>query len=587
LPAHCRAAQLIFSEMHPSKKDWRQQVAYQIYPRSFADSNGDGMGDLPGITAKLDHLDALGVGIVWLSPVYDSPNDDNGYDIRDYRSIMQEFGSMADFDAMLAGMQQRGIRLMMDLVVNHTSDEHAWFKQARSAKTNPYHDYYIWHDPVDGREPTNWEAAFSGSAWTFNEATGEYYLHMFSKKQPDLNWENPKVRQEVYELMHFWLKKGVGGFRMDVINMISKPWLEAGTFSKSEARLPNAPKVQDGFLQPAFEMVTHGPRFMAFMREMKQEVLDHYDCISVGEAPCATLEQAQEITNPETGALDMVFQFEHMDVDSQAGKGKWALKALHLPDLKASLSRWQTGLHGKGWNSLYWCNHDQPRAVSRFGDAGLHRVRSAKMLATCLHMMQGTPFIYQGEELGMTNVKWFNIKAYQDIETRNMYAQAVLQQGRPHQDVMASIHAKGRDNARTPMQWSASQHAGFTQGTPWLALNDNFSQVNAAQARADADSVFHHYRQLIALRKNWPVLVDGDFELLLPKHTALFAFTRRLHDVQLLVLCNFSAQFQGLPLKQLPDFSAATPLIGNLSSSEWAMAPDTLAAWEARVYVLA
>ena len=569
------------------KKDWRQQVAYQIYPRSFADSNGDGIGDLPGITAKLDHLDALGVGIVWLSPVYDSPNDDNGYDIRDYRSIMQAFGSMADFDAMLAGMQQRGIRLMMDLVVNHTSDEHEWFKQARSARTNPYHDYYIWHDPVGGREPTNWEAAFSGSAWTFNEATGEYYLHMFSKKQPDLNWENPKVRQEVYELMHFWLKKGVGGFRMDVINMISKPWLEAGTFSKSEARLPNAPKVQDGFLQPAFEMVTHGPRFMAFMREMKQEVLDHYDCITVGEAPCATLEQAQEITNPNTGALDMVFQFEHMDVDSQVGKGKWALKALHLPDLKASLSRWQTGLHGKGWNSLYWCNHDQPRAVSRFGDAGLHRVRSAKMLATCLHMMQGTPFIYQGEELGMTNVKWFNIEAYQDIETRNMYAQAVVQQGRPHQEVIASIHAKGRDNARTPMQWSASKHAGFTEGTPWLALNDNFSQVNAAQARADADSVFHHYRQLIALRKAWPVLVEGDFELLLPKHTALFAFTRRLHDVKLLILCNFSVHFQGLPLKQLPDFSAATPLIGNLPTPEWAMSPDTLAAWEARVYVLA
>ena len=569
------------------KKDWRQQVAYQIYPRSFADSNGDGIGDLPGITAKLDHLDALGVGIVWLSPVYDSPNDDNGYDIRDYRSIMQAFGSMADFDAMLAGMQQRGIRLMMDLVVNHTSDEHEWFKQARSARTNPYHDYYIWHDPVVGREPTNWEAAFSGSTWTFNEATGEYYLHMFSKKQPDLNWENPKVRQEVYELMHFWLKKGVGGFRMDVINMISKPWLDAGTFSKSEARLPNAPKVQDGFLQPAFEMVTHGPRFMAFMREMKQEVLDHYDCITVGEAPCATLEQAQEITNPNTGALDMVFQFEHMDVDSQVGKGKWALKALHLPDLKASLSRWQTGLHGKGWNSLYWCNHDQPRAVSRFGDAGLHRVRSAKMLATCLHMMQGTPFIYQGEELGMTNVKWFNIEAYQDIETRNMYAQAVVQQGRPHQEVIASIHAKGRDNARTPMQWSASKHAGFTEGTPWLALNDNFSQVNAAQARADADSVFHHYRQLIALRKAWPVLVEGDFELLLPKHTALFAFTRRLHDVKLLILCNFSVHFQGLPLKQLPDFSAATPLIGNLPTPEWAMSPDTLAAWEARVYVLA
>ena len=573
--------------MVSGKTDWRQQVAYQIYPRSFADSNGDGIGDLPGITAKLDHLETLGVGIVWLSPVYDSPNDDNGYDIRDYRSIMQEFGSMADFDAMLAGMQQRGIRLMMDLVVNHTSDEHEWFKQARSSRSNPFHDYYIWHDPIDGREPTNWEAAFSGSAWTFNEATNEYYLHMFSKKQPDLNWENPKVRQEVFDLMHFWLKKGVGGFRMDVINMISKPWLEPGTFKKSEARLPNAPKVQDGFLQPAFQMVTHGPRFMEFMREMKHEVLDHYDCITVGEAPCATVEQAQEITNQQTGVLDMVFQFEHMDVDSQAGKGKWALKALHLPDLKASLSRWQTGLHGKGWNSLYWCNHDQPRAVSRFGDTGLHRVRSAKMLATCLHMMQGTPFIYQGEELGMTNVKWFNIEAYQDIETRNMYAQAVLQQGQPHSGVMASIHAKSRDNARTPMQWSASLNAGFTEGTPWLALNDNFSQVNAAQALADAESVFHHYRQLIALRKAWPVLVEGEFELLLLKHPALFAFTRRFNDVQLLVLCNFSAQFQGLPLKSLPDFSTATPLIGNLPTPEWAMAPDTLAAWEARVYLMA
>jgi oligo-1,6-glucosidase len=573
--------------MVSGKTDWRQQVAYQIYPRSFADSNGDGIGDLPGITAKLDHLETLGVGIVWLSPVYDSPNDDNGYDIRDYRSIMQEFGSMADFDAMLAGMQQRGIRLMMDLVVNHTSDEHEWFKQARSSRSNPFHDYYIWHDPIDGREPTNWEAAFSGSAWTFNEATNEYYLHIFSKKQPDLNWENPKVRQEVFDLMHFWLKKGVGGFRMDVINMISKPWLEPGSFKKSEARLPNAPKVQDGFLQPAFQMVTHGPRFMEFMREMKHEVLDHYDCITVGEAPCATVEQAQEITNQQTGVLDMVFQFEHMDVDSQAGKGKWALKALHLPDLKASLSRWQTGLHGKGWNSLYWCNHDQPRAVSRFGDTGLHRVRSAKMLATCLHMMQGTPFIYQGEELGMTNVKWFNIEAYQDIETRNMYAQAVLQQGQPHSGVMASIHAKSRDNARTPMQWSASLNAGFTEGTPWLALNDNFSQVNAAQALADAESVFHHYRQLIALRKAWPVLVEGEFELLLLKHPALFAFTRRLNDVQLLVLCNFSAQFQGLPLKSLPDFSTATPLIGNLPTPEWAMAPDTLAAWEARVYLMA
>ncbi len=566
--------------------DWRKQVAYQIYPRSFADSNGDGIGDLPGITSKLDHLEALGVKIVWLSPVYDSPNDDNGYDIRDYRSIMKEFGTMADFEVMLAGMRARGIRLMMDLVVNHTSDEHEWFKQARSSRSNPYHDYYIWHDPVEGREPTNWEAAFSGSAWTFNEATGEYYLHMFSKKQPDLNWENPKVRQEVYDLMHFWLKKGVGGFRMDVINMISKPWLSSEAKDSAAQSLPNAPKVQEGFLQPAFEMVTHGPRFMTFMQEMKREVLDHYDCITVGESPCATVEQAQEITDSETGALNMVFQFEHMDADSQPGKGKWALKPLHLPDLKATLSRWQTGLHGKGWNSLYWCNHDQPRAVSRFGDAGQYRVRSAKMLATCLHMMQGTPFIYQGEELGMTNVAWDDINAYQDIETRNMYAQAVNQKGVPHQEVMQSIHAKGRDNARTPMQWSTAHQAGFTTGTPWLALNNNFAEVNAAQARADADSIFHYYRQLIALRQAWPVVVDGNYSLLLPKHPALFAYTRQLDDVTLLVLCNFSGQFQGLPLKQLPDFFNATPLIGNLPKEEWSLAADTLAAWEARVYVL-
>jgi oligo-1,6-glucosidase len=570
-----------------ASSDWRKQVAYQIYPRSFADSNGDGIGDLPGITAKLDHLDALGVKIVWLSPVYDSPNDDNGYDIRDYRRIMQEFGTMADFDTMLASMKSRGIRLMMDLVVNHTSDEHAWFQQARSSRSNPYHDYYIWHDPVEGREPTNWEAAFNGSAWTFNEATGEYYLHMFSKKQPDLNWENPKVRQEVYDLMHFWLKKGVGGFRMDVINMISKPWLNPEQARIAKRNLPDAPKVQDGFLQPAFEMVTHGPRFMAFMHEMKREVLDHYDCITVGEAPCATVAQAQEITDSKTGALNMVFQFEHMDVDSQPGKGKWALKPLHLPDLKTSLSRWQTGLHGKGWNSLYWCNHDQPRAVSRFGDPNHHRIRSAKMLATCLHMMQGTPFIYQGEELGMTNVAWSHIEAYQDIETRNMYAQAFKHKGLSHQDVMASIHAKGRDNARTPMQWSAAHQAGFTTGSPWLALNNNFAQVNAQQALADPDSIFHYYRQLISLRQSWPVLVKGDYSLLLPKHSALFAYTRQLNEVTLLVLCNFSGQFQGLPLKQLPDFSNATPLIGNLPKEEWPLAADTLAAWEARVYILA
>ena len=555
---------------------WKNSTVYQIYPRSFCDSNGDGIGDIPGITSKLDYLKTLGVDVVWLSPIYASPNDDNGYDISDYRAIMGEFGTMVDFDAMLAGMTERGIALMMDLVVNHTSDEHEWFRQARSSRDNPYHDYYIWQEPVDGREPTNWESVFSGSTWTFNEATGEYYLHLFSPKQPDLNWENPQVRAEVYDLMRFWFKKGVRGFRMDVINLISKPWLSNG-------RLPDAPTVQAGFLQPAFEMVKHGPRFMDFMREMRQEVLDHYDSITVGEAPCATVEEAWEITHPRTGALDMVFQFEHMDLDSQPGQGKWALKPLHLPDLKASLARWQTGLHGKGWNSLYWNNHDQPRIVSRFGDdSAAHRERSAKMLATCLHLMQGTPYIYQGEELGMGNVAWPGIGHYQDIETRNMYRVATQERGLSPAQVLRSIHAKGRDNARTPMQWSAAPQAGFTTGQPWLAVNENHVQVNADAALADADSVFHHYRQLIALRKQHPVLVHGRFELLLPEHPTLFAYLREDDADRLLVLCNFSGQRLPLPLSDLPDLRSAQPLIGNRPLQEWALAPDALAPWEAR-----
>ena len=560
---------------------WKNSTVYQIYPRSFCDSNGDGIGDIPGITRKLDHLKTLGVDVVWLSPVYQSPNDDNGYDISDYRAIMSEFGTMADFDAMLAGMSERGIALMMDLVVNHTSDEHEWFRQARSSRDNPYHDYYIWQEPVDGREPTNWESVFSGSAWTFNEATGEYYLHLFSPKQPDLNWENPKVRAEVYDLMHFWFKKGVRGFRMDVINLISKPWRADGT-------LPNAPVVQNGFFQPAIDMVKHGPRFMAFMREMRREVLDHYDSITVGEAPCATVQEARDITHPETGALDMVFQFEHMDLDSQSDKGKWALKALQLPDLKASLSRWQSGLHGQGWNSLYWNNHDQPRIVSRFGDdSPAYRERSAKMLATCLHLMQGTPYVYQGEELGMTNVAWPTIDHYQDIETRNMHRVATQERGQSAARVMRSIHAKGRDNARTPLQWSAQPQGGFTSGTPWLAVHENHTHINAEAALADPQSVFHHYRALIALRKQHLVLVHGRYELLLPRHPHLFAYLRDDGQQRLLVLCNFSGQFQRLPLADLPDLKGAEPLIGNLPFSEWQMAPDTLAAWEARAYWLA
>lgn len=559
---------------------WQRSTIYQIYPRSFCDSNGDGIGDLPGIVQRLDHVQSLGADVIWLSPVYASPNDDNGYDISDYCAIHPDFGTMEDFDHLVHEMKRRGLSLIMDLVVNHTSDEHEWFRQARSARDNPYHDYYIWREPVDGREPTNWESAFSGPAWTWNEATGEYYLHMFSPRQPDLNWDNPKVRAEVYRLMHFWLQKGVRGFRMDVINLISKPWLEGGA-------LPDAPRVQAGFVQPAFSMVTHGPRFMEFMREMRTEVLDHYDTLTVGEAPCATVQQAREITHPDSGVLDMVFQFEHMDVDSQPGQGKWALRPLHLPELKTILSRWQNGLHGQGWNSLYWCNHDQPRVVSRFGDdSARYRVRSACMLATALHLMQGTPFVYQGEELGMTNVRWPDIAHYRDIETLNMYRVAITERGQSPAKVLQSIHAKGRDNARTPMPWNAGPQAGFTCGTPWLAVHDNHAEVNAEQALDDPASVFHHYRRLIALRKTLPVLVHGRFELLLPGHPHLLAYLRDDGHTRLLVLCNFSGLFQPLEGLALPDRSGAQALIGNLPSEEWALAPHTLAAWEARVWQL-
>ncbi len=523
---------------HTSFPDWRSQVVYQIYPRSFCDSNGDGIGDLPGITSRLDYLKQLGVGVVWLSPIYASPNDDNGYDISDYRAIMQEFGTMADFDAMLAAMHSRGIRLMMDLVVNHTSDEHVWFQQARQSRCNPYHDHYIWREPAaDGGPPTNWEAAFNGSAWEWNEATGEYYLHMFSRKQPDLNWENPAVRAEVYALMRFWLDKGVDGFRMDVINMISKPWLANGS-------LPDAPVVGPGPLQPASGMVCNGPRLMEFLREMRHEVLDRYATVTVGECPLASIEQGRQITHPDTGALNMLFQFEHMDLDSVGGhvSGKWALKPLDLRDLKATMARWQQALHGQGWNSLYLSNHDQPRPVSRFGDdSPEHRVKSAKMLAIWLHMHQGTPFIYQGEELGMTNVHFDDISGYRDIETLNRYRVATTERGEDPAAVLASIHAKSRDNARTPMQWTAGPHAGFTTGTPWLACNPNHTHIHAEQALSDPDSVFHHYRRLIRMRQDWPVLVHGTYEQLLPEHTQVDAFIRSLGQERLLVVCNFSS----------------------------------------------
>jgi oligo-1,6-glucosidase len=579
--------------------DHRDAVVYQIYPRSFCDSNGDGIGDLPGITHKLDHLQALGVNVVWLSPIYASPQDDNGYDISDYRAIAPEFGTMADFDHMLAAMHARGIRLMMDLVVNHSSDEHIWFEQARSSRNNPLHDHYIWRPArPDGLPPTNWEAAFNGSVWTWNEATSEYYLHMFSQKQPDLNWENPRLRRDVYEVMRFWLDRGVDGFRMDVINMISKPWLPDGS-------LPDAPVVQEGFLQPGFALSCNGPRLGEFLSEMRREVLDHYPgCITVGEAPLATVKEGRALTHPELGSLNMLFQFEHMDLDSVGGhvQGKWACKPLHLPDLKRCLQRWQEALDGQGWNSLYWSNHDQPRPVSRWGcDLPEHRVASAKLLATWLHGLQGTPYIYQGDELGMTNVAMARIEDYRDIETLNHWRTAVLERGQDPAEVMQGIHAKGRDNARTPMQWTAdAPHAGFSSATPWLALNPNWREVNAAQARQDPDSVFHHLRHLVALRRVFPVLSRGTTRLLWPDHPQLVVLQREWEGTAWLVVCNRSSQPCAWPGVQDSHSDWCTPqaplelLLGNLperpgtwahrqsaASAQLQLMQATCAPWEA------
>ncbi|ETI70840.1 glycoside hydrolase family 13 protein [Neobacillus vireti] len=506
---------------------WKKSVVYQIYPRSFKDSNGDGIGDIQGIIEKLDYLKLLGVDVIWLSPIYDSPNDDNGYDIRNYQAIMNEFGTMADFDRMLAELHKREMRLVMDLVVNHTSDEHEWFVQSKKSKDNPYRDYYFWRKGKDGKEPNNWGSVFSGSAWQYDETTNEYFLHLFSKKQPDLNWENPKLREEVYQMMKFWLDKGIDGFRMDVINMISK-----------QADLPDGEQSVGQLYGDGGQYYMNGPRIHEFLQEMNHEVLSNYPIMTVGEMPGATPEDAKKYTDPDRKEVNMIFTFEHMDLDSAPG-GKWNLKPLNLVDLKENLTKWQTALHNKGWNSLYWNNHDQPRIVSRFGNDGEYRVESAKMLASCLHFMQGTPYIYQGEEIGMTNVKFESLEDYRDIETINMYNERKAL-GYPHEEIMASIYVKGRDNARTPMQWDDSEHGGFTSGTPWIKVNPRYKEINVKNALADSESIFYFYQKLIALRKEMDIVIEGDFQLLLKDHPKLFAYERKWSDEVLLVLCNFS-----------------------------------------------
>ncbi|MBL7254133.1 glycoside hydrolase family 13 protein [Paractinoplanes lichenicola] len=554
---------------------WKSAVVYQIYPRSFADADGDGMGDLRGVIDHLDHLAELGVDVIWLSPIYPSPQDDNGYDISDYQNIEPVFGTLEIFDELLAGVHARGMKLVMDLVVNHSSDEHPWFVESRSSKDNPKRDWYWWQPAREGleagtpgAEPTNWGSVFGGSAWELDEKTGEYYLHLFSKKQPDLNWENPAVREAVYAMMNWWLDRGIDGFRMDVINMISK------VLPLPDGRVTAGSSYGDG--SAGF---INGPRLHEFLQEMHAKVFAGRDAmLTVGEMPGVTVDEAILFTDPDRHEVDMVFQFDHVWADR--GDDPWLLMPLQLTNLKAIFNRWQAGLAEVGWNSLYWNNHDQPRAVSRYGDdSAAYRVASAKMLGTVLHLHRGTPYVYQGEELGMTNFPFRTIADFRDIEALGQYTQAVDQEGRSPEDVLTVLRARGRDNARTPMQWDTSEHAGFTTGTPWLAVNPNYPEINAEAARADPDSVFHYYRKLIELRHTEPAVVDGDFTMVLPNHEQLYAFTRRLGDTELLVIGNFSGATVRAELDD--DWSGAELLLTNLST-----APEnlTLEPWQAVIY---
>ncbi|GGI46042.1 oligo-1,6-glucosidase [Agromyces flavus] len=573
---------------HPSTAPdwWKSAVVYQVYPRSFQDSDGDGVGDLRGILQRLDHLVHLGVDVVWLSPVYRSPQADNGYDISDYQEIDPAFGTLADFDELLAAMHERGLKLVMDLVVNHTSDEHPWFVASRSSRDDPKRDWYWWRPPREGAhggdpgaEPTNWESFFSGPTWEWDEATGEYYLHLFDRKQPDLNWENPEVRHAVYEMMRWWLDRGVDGFRMDVINLISK-----------HPHLPDGPVRAGRRHGDGGAFYVGGPRLHEFMQEMHREVFDGRDgLITVGETPGVTLDEAILFTDPARREVDMVFQFEHVGLDH--GVSKFRPRKLEPGELAASLAKWQVGLHETGWNSLYLENHDQPRSVSRFGDAEVHWYSSATALATMLHLLRGTPYVYQGQELGMTNAPFSVIDEYRDVESLNAYAEEVAS-GTAVADALSGLSLMSRDHARTPVQWDASPNAGFTTGTPWLAVNPNHDRINAAAQVGDPGSVLEYYRQLIVLRHERPVVAHGDFEAVDAGHPAIFAF-ERVHDGErLLVVVNLSS------VEHVPAFGGdiaahwATgagepgdvPILTNTIPDSPAPFDAPLAPWEARVY---
>lgn len=540
------------------KRWWKESVVYQIYPRSFCDSNGDGIGDLNGITSKLDYLKELGVDVIWLSPVYKSPNDDNGYDISDYQDIMDEFGTMEDFDRMLATAHEKGIKIMMDLVVNHTSDEHKWFIESRKSTDNPYRDYYIWRPAKeDGSLPNNWGSCFSGPAWEYDKTTDMYFLHLFSKKQPDLNWDNPVVRQEVFDMMNWWLEKGVDGFRMDVISLISK----------EQPELPDKEPGINGYA--TFNVSANGPHVHEYLQEMRQKALNNADTITVGECSGVTLEEAKKYARSDEKELNMVFQFEHMDVDSDEKAGKWTTRKMDLRDLKKILTRWQKGLQDIAWNSLYWENHDQPRSVSRFGnDSDEYREISAKMLATCIHMMQGTPYVYQGEELGMTNCPFNTLENFRDLESINAFHELTEQGKMTEEEMMAAIGYKGRDNARTPMQWDDSANAGFSgaDATPWIMVNPNYTKINAKDQVSREDSVFKYYQKLIKLRHESDLIVYGTYDLILDDDKDIYAYIRTLGDEKLIVYCNFSENTREVELPE--EFTDEKILISNYNDAK-------------------
>ena len=540
------------------KRWWKESVVYQIYPRSFCDSNGDGIGDLNGITSKLDYLKELGVDVIWLSPVYKSPNDDNGYDISDYQDIMDEFGTMEDFDRMLATAHEKGIKIMMDLVVNHTSDEHKWFIESRKSTDNPYRDYYIWRPAKeDGSLPNNWGSCFSGPAWEYDKTTDMYFLHLFSKKQPDLNWDNPAVRQEVFDMMNWWLEKGVDGFRMDVISLISK----------EQPELPDKEPGINGYA--TFNVSANGPHVHEYLQEMRQKALNNADTITVGECSGVTLEEAKKYARSDEKELNMVFQFEHMDVDSDEKAGKWTTRKMDLRDLKKILTRWQKGLQDIAWNSLYWENHDQPRSVSRFGnDSDEYREISAKMLATCIHMMQGTPYVYQGEELGMTNCPFNTLENFRDLESINAFHELTEQGKMTEEEMMVAIGYKGRDNARTPMQWDDSANAGFSgaDATPWIMVNPNYTKINAKDQVSREDSVFKYYQKLIRLRHESDLIVYGTYDLILDDDKDIYAYIRTLGDEKLIVYCNFSENTREVELPE--EFTDGKILISNYNDAK-------------------